>query len=1427
MKTSNKPYNLSVLKNLILIFFSLGLFFNTYAQSNQINNFPIYNQNDDPGNIYVDDCGPWAVASILAYWNNHSQFPYTKFDRFLGSDFEDTEIERVASLAQELHVPLQSNSDGGTHNYNAKSGIEDFCNDATYAREYDFEVTLYGEFVSLNIWDKVKLHIDDGEPMLVNVKEGNLQYALEGMSYWMQYGGYADHFMPVIGYDENFIGEKALIVSSMLGEIWYIRYSKLNDLVLNPWFWRIVPKKLHSEIPICSIDDLSNSTLNGSIELTSKVVSESYVSFVEYEIQIDGGDWIPIDYGANEADDYKITYNTEVFMQEENVQFRSRAKDYFTNYSDWSYTSLYAIDNYSSQGIYNGKISNRFPYVDENVEFSIDYVNSGNTPPSGVRVFIDATGYAMTKDPSDDDFTDGVEYTFTSSFSEVKIYNYSFGANAYDGTELEPYPEDNSTLQFVVQEDNQSLYPPYIKVTYPNNEVCHDECFISWEDSDYDNNAEISLYFDTDASGHNGTLINVGDPLYEDDVNGYVWNTIGMQEGEYWIYAVIDDGTSQDHDYSPGTIEIKHPELNSDFILSSFTMEEREGDGDGIVESGEEFNLDVRITNGSSSKDYFLVEGVLNSSNNSIVISDDDSYYGTVGEGNSEWGDDDFGILVDEGFVGSIDFELDLEFSDENGYEYYGVIGFTVNISEDVAPSFEIVGIEVVDDGSRCNGDGVINSGENSVEYRLMLRNNGDGTAYDLEATVAAIDQFETSVSNADYEPIGIGASAWPEGDDHFHINDIPNDFTGTVSSDLTLVWGENSSQTIPFVMEVQPAPKLSVSPNENDFGIESLGETAVIPIGLSNYGTSDLIISSIEDVNTDVVDLVSGVSFPLTISSGNSLSVDINITRDEQTNVNESFLVHSNNHLGSPEEILVSGTFYNPQPAGYSMLWTSSSLDLTDNDGIDNCDWLATGDFDNDGLIDIALDGNLELEIWEQKALNSMEFEHKFTYSIPGLDPHVMALQVGNCDGDAYPDIVIREQDEDNSVDEARIRIFEAVGNDQYASKFDYLVSMGSNDKLTVGNCDNDALDEIVWIDQSDNTITMRVLNSTGSDNYTHTYTSSDLKENYGNSVSYPGIGDVNGDGINEIVLTGDDKYLFIWEYNNGYSLIHPALMTHSIDPEWGDDVHVEVCDVDNDNANEVILTGDGEDGWQLVVIDPLNWQVEFRNNIGLYGDFHSSAAYDLNGNSIPEIFIGEDDSPQRLLAYEYSEGSYFEIFQSENLGDDVYNIEPIDLNADGVSELIVSVDSYFQIWGYEEVSELPDLQIASNNLQLSETELEEDDVLTITAIIQNIGNAGATDIPIEFYIGSVQNENRIDSISIASLESGEAKQITINWTPSQAGSFELITVIDRETQIEESNSDNNIVYKTILVVDNDVEGPEIIDFECSVLLGDSDELP
>jgi len=100
---------------------------------------------------------------------------------------------------------------------------------------------------------------------------------------------------------------------------------------------------------------------------------------------------------------------------------------------------------------------------------------------------------------------------------------------------------------------------PFISFVEPDgiDDVVDCSFTIEWADADLDDDATISLYYDTDNSGADGTLIISGlseDPDGPD--NQYVWDITEIETGTYYIYGVIDDGKNDPSiQYSKGPIQ--------------------------------------------------------------------------------------------------------------------------------------------------------------------------------------------------------------------------------------------------------------------------------------------------------------------------------------------------------------------------------------------------------------------------------------------------------------------------------------------------------------------------------------------------------------------------------------------------------------------------------------------------------------------------------------------------------------------------------------------------------------------------------------------------------------------------------------------------------------------------------------------------------
>ena len=106
------------------------------------------------------------------------------------------------------------------------------------------------------------------------------------------------------------------------------------------------------------------------------------------------------------------------------------------------------------------------------------------------------------------------------------------------------------------------INPPSIDLIEPDGieDNTNASFTVRWTDRDPDSDAVIALYYDINNSGADGTLIVGGLAENADGLDDqYVWNTSDIPAGDYYVYALIDDGVNTPVvDYSAGPVTIDH-----------------------------------------------------------------------------------------------------------------------------------------------------------------------------------------------------------------------------------------------------------------------------------------------------------------------------------------------------------------------------------------------------------------------------------------------------------------------------------------------------------------------------------------------------------------------------------------------------------------------------------------------------------------------------------------------------------------------------------------------------------------------------------------------------------------------------------------------------------------------------------------------------
>ena len=145
----------------------------------------------------------------------------------------------------------------------------------------------------------------------------------------------------------------------------------------------------------------------------------------------------------------------------------------------------------------------------------------------------------------------GTSWTVSPALSDNSTYYWR--ARAIDVHGLEG---DWTAARSFLVNNNGFNDPPTITVNLPAGTVDMTSSAtytIAWTAVDPDSDPDITLYYDTVGSGHNGVQIVTGLHL-SDPTHSYAWGLSGLPDGTYYVYAKIDDGTLTSYAYAPGML---------------------------------------------------------------------------------------------------------------------------------------------------------------------------------------------------------------------------------------------------------------------------------------------------------------------------------------------------------------------------------------------------------------------------------------------------------------------------------------------------------------------------------------------------------------------------------------------------------------------------------------------------------------------------------------------------------------------------------------------------------------------------------------------------------------------------------------------------------------------------------------------------------
>jgi len=121
-------------------------------------------------------------------------------------------------------------------------------------------------------------------------------------------------------------------------------------------------------------------------------------------------------------------------------------------------------------------------------------------------------------------------------------------------------------------------------------------------------------------------------------------------------------------------------------------------------------------------------------------------------------------------------------------------------------------------------------------------------------------------------------------------------------------------------------------------------------------------------------------------------------------------------------------------------------------------------------------------------------------------------------------------------------------------------------------------------------------------------------------------------------------------------------------------------------------------------------------------------------------------------------------------------------------------------------------DLVVSSDDISFSIPEPTEGDMVTIQAVIHNVGRISASDIVVQFYDGDLVNGTQIAANqTIDFLAVGRNESVQVLWnTTGLAGVHNIYVVVDPDDVILELDETNNQANKSITVKPLDITAPD-----------------
>jgi matrixin/CARDB protein/VCBS repeat protein/dockerin type I repeat protein len=892
----------------------------------------------------------------------------------------------------------------------------------------------------------------------------------------------------------------------------------------------------------------------------------------------------------------------------------------------------------------------------------------------------------------------------------------------------------------------------------------------------------------------------------------------------------------------------------NDLEIWATGWDDPDGDGDGFPEAGENIECSVYLKNTSDST-IANVRGWLSTSWGNVDITDNEVYYGDISAGDYEGGGSHFDMFLDFASTWSkLPFTLHVNYMKE-GTEYWKNLSFEKTFHEDGDLAPEIVVDHIVwDDSAHGDGDGVLESGEEADMY-LSLRNVGNARAEHVDVMVQDPDEFEIYLDWERYPDLHDGAAAVQAiNGGHFHVRDVPISMSGAAYTDVTVRYGEaeNLFYTIEDVeIPVVATPYLRAEWTENsdpqlEFGVVSPGIPVTRQLRLTNYGTAPLTISQVAEgyADTTITGFAPGTVLPPGAAQEVTVSID---TSGMNATITRDIVVQSNGHdgwpgAGSTQALRLAGTVTEESGGSWEEVFSFNAsgllrgMDIGDTDGDGHREIITLGDWDDP-----------EIKVFERIGDNQYAERWSHVLSTSGsLQEGTDLLRVADVNGDGKDDIVCGVYSDGASG--GRLFLIQSSSNNAWSVTWSATTN-GALYELITGDADGDGRTEIIYSAYSYSDSQhghLYVLENRGGTSFAQIL---DIRKDESDGDAYKSfggmaVGDSDRDGRPELVFTAGNRtggwdtneaQFFIYEStgDNGFAQRYAGLSydVDGVEPWYF--ARTAIGDPDGDGLGEIIIAEDYPDRLFIIestadnswALSPANWEY----SASFSRDPWVVLLEDIDDDPEEEILLGFVNNPSVVIIDGFGTDSYVQTWESEDPYYYACALAVDCTDASGKPRILVGSESGSSVApdvaAYGEVA-TQDVAISEAGFAAAPDSPVEGVPVTLSARVWNTQSAAVENIVVRFFDGdptSGGTQIGADQV-IASIPGTSSEIAQVIWNPAASGEYECHVVVDPDDALDEGDDTNNSATRTVVVADDDVSGPAIVNVLVEDEQGDAD---